>query len=198
MTVQPATRRATRRRALVDAAIEVFRARGVEQATVDDIVTAAGVAKGTFYLYFRSKGDVVNAVAERVVAGVADRVETAIDRTGGSAVELIRVLGASMLDVGDESYERELIELFHRPENRAVHDRMTERVLARLTPLFAQVISEGIARGDFRPQDPIRTAAFVLACYGALHEVVTAPEGMPAAIADLEAFVLRGLGIAAA
>jgi AcrR family transcriptional regulator len=196
--VHSATRRATRKRALVDAAIQVFRARGVEQATVDGIVTAAGVAKGTFYLYFRSKDDVVNAVAERVVAGVADRVEAAIDRAVGSPVELIRVLGASMLEVGDESYERELLELFHRPENRAVHDRMSERVLARLTPSFARVISEGTERGVFRPQDPTRAAAFVLACYGGLHEVVTAPEDMPAALADLEAFVLRGLGVAAA
>jgi hypothetical protein len=75
---------------------------------------------------------------------------------------------------------------------------MSERVLARLTPSLARVISEGTERGVFRPQNPTRAAAFVLACYGGLHEVVTTPEDMPAALADLEAFVLRGLGVAAA
>src|SRR5512143_3862673 len=117
MPTRSQERRATREHALVDAAVDVFRMRGVERATVDDIVAAAGVAKGTFYLYFRTKDDVVNAVAERIVAGVADRVEAAIEPVGGSPTDLIRALGASMLEVGDEPYERELVELIHRPGN---------------------------------------------------------------------------------
>jgi AcrR family transcriptional regulator len=41
-----------RRAQLVHAAREVFGAKGYHDATVDDITRAAGVAKGTFYLYF--------------------------------------------------------------------------------------------------------------------------------------------------
>ena len=66
------TRRATPRTELVDAALAVFATRGVATTSVDHIVEAADVAKGTFYLYFRTKDDAVNAVAERIVTQVAD------------------------------------------------------------------------------------------------------------------------------
>jgi AcrR family transcriptional regulator len=53
----------------------VLPARGVAATSVDDIVETAGVAKGTCYLYFPTKDDAVTAVAERMVIGVAERVE---------------------------------------------------------------------------------------------------------------------------
>ena len=39
-----------------------------------------------------------------------------------------------MNEVGLEAYERDLIELFRKPENRAMRDRIAERVLIQLTP----------------------------------------------------------------
>ena len=59
-----------RRAQLVAAATEAFARQGVAATSVADIVRAAGVAQGTFYLYFTSKDDVILAV----VAGVADVV----------------------------------------------------------------------------------------------------------------------------
>jgi AcrR family transcriptional regulator len=190
-----AARRIDRKRSLVDAAVEVFRVRGVADATVDDIVTEAGAAKGTFYLYFRAKDDVVNAVAERMVEQVADRVASALAESDSAPKDMIRSLGAAIRDAGDEPHELELIELIHRPANRAVHDRISERVMARLAPLVATVIADGIEQRAFMPQDASRAAAFVLACYGALHDIVTGPDQLPEATAELEAFVLRGLGV---
>lgn len=55
----------SRRRQLVDAAIEVFAAKGYRVASITDIIQQAEVARGTFYLYFRSKEEVFNAALER-------------------------------------------------------------------------------------------------------------------------------------
>ena len=74
-TEEPRARREVRRQELIDAAVAVFSAKGVAAASVDDIVRAAGVAKGTFYLYFATKDDAVNAVAASMVERVADRIE---------------------------------------------------------------------------------------------------------------------------
>jgi AcrR family transcriptional regulator len=54
-----------RRAQLLDAALAVFGAEGYSAAKVSDIVARAGVAQGTFYLYFRSKQEVVLALFER-------------------------------------------------------------------------------------------------------------------------------------
>ena len=190
----PTSRREVRRQELVDAAVAVFSAKGVSAASVDDIVRAAGVAKGTFYLYFTTKDDAVNAVAAAMVEGVAARVEAAATDPSRSPVERLLAFGAGVREVGDEPYERELVEVFHRPENRLLHDRMGEQALVRLAPVIAAIIADGIEAGQFRPQDPRAAATYVMACFGSLHEVVSDPADVPEAIHELNAFVLRGLG----
>ena len=187
-------RREVRRRELIEAAVTVFSTKGVAGASVDDIVRTAGVAKGTFYLYFATKDDLVNAIASAMVEGVAERVQAVATDPARSPVERLLAFGAGIGEVGDEPYERELIEVFHRPENRLLHDRISERALVRLAPVVAGVISDGIAVGQFRQQDPHRAAAYVMACFGSLHEVVTALEAVPEAIDELNEFVLGGLG----
>lgn len=190
-----ASQRVTRRAELVEAALSVFSTEGVATASVDDIVRAAGVAKGTFYLYFATKDDVVNAVAEQMVEGVADRIEAVAADPSRSPVERLLAFGAAIRQVGDEPHERDLIAVFHRPENRALHDRMGERALGRLAPAVAAIIADGIDRGEFVQQDPARAAAYVMACFGSLHEVVREPADVADAIGELDAFVLRALGL---
>ena len=187
-------RREVRHKELVEAAVSVFAAKGVAATSVDDIVRAAGVAKGTFYLYFATKDDLVNAVATSMVEGVADRIEALAADPARSPVERLLAFGAGVREVGDEPYERDLIEVFHRPENRALHDRIGERALKRLTPAIAAIIADGIRCGQFRQQDPRRAAAYVMACFASLHEVVSEPDDVPNAIDELNAFVFRALG----
>src|SRR5229473_3440185 len=43
---------------ILEAARKIFAKKGYEAATVDDVAEAAGVAKGTLYLYFRSKREI--------------------------------------------------------------------------------------------------------------------------------------------
>lgn len=55
-----------KRRALLDAAYELFLERGIAKTSVADITSRAKVAKGTFYLYFQDKGAVTQALLGRV------------------------------------------------------------------------------------------------------------------------------------
>jgi AcrR family transcriptional regulator len=187
-------RRTTRRQELIEAAVAVFSTKGVSASSVDDIVRAAGVAKGTFYLYFTTKDDAVNAVASSMVEAVAERIETTATDATRSPVERLLAFGVGVREVGDEPYEREVIEIFHRPQNRALHDRIGELAISRLSPAVAAIIADGIEQGQFQDQDPRHAAAFVMACFSSLHDVVAAPTELPSAVEELNAFVLRGLG----
>jgi AcrR family transcriptional regulator len=189
-----AERRESRRGTLVDAAFGVFMGKGVAASSVDDIVEAAGVAKGTFYLYFKTKDDAVNAVAERIVDGVADIVEAAAATPGLSPVERLLSLGRSVGQVGADSNERERIDIFHRPENRAIHDRLMERVVARLIATVESIVSDGIAEGQFAHQDPHFAAGFVLASFTSLHDLIDSGASVERVTSELNAFILRGLG----
>jgi len=186
--------RDARRRELLEAAVGVFADKGIASTSVDDIVRAAGVAKGTFYLYFATKDDAINAVAEWLVESVADRIRLIATDVDRSPVERLLAFGASVRQVGGEPYELELVEVVHRPENRVLHDRMGERAMSRLAPEVAAIIASGIERGMFRRQDPDRAGTWVMACFGSLHDVVSDRHDLPAAIDELNAFVLGGLG----
>lgn len=55
---------------LLEGAVQVFEERGYDDATVDEIAAAAGASRATFYLHFKSKADVVEALAEQIAPDV--------------------------------------------------------------------------------------------------------------------------------
>jgi len=57
----------TTKERLLEAAKRVFAEKGYHAAGVSDIIEAAGVARGTFYLYFKSKRDVFSALVEHII-----------------------------------------------------------------------------------------------------------------------------------
>jgi AcrR family transcriptional regulator len=69
---------AERRDDLMNAAERTFLEKGFEQATVEEITQGADVAKGTFYLHFSSKGDILQALRERFVQNMLGRIVEAV------------------------------------------------------------------------------------------------------------------------
>ena len=71
---------AYRRDQILTAAHGVFASRGFRQATVGDIAEAAGIAKGTLYLYFKSKDDIYWAAMNRGLDGLQALTTAALER----------------------------------------------------------------------------------------------------------------------
>jgi AcrR family transcriptional regulator len=67
----PAVAKAERRLQILAAARSVFARRGYHQTTIDDIVEQAGVARGTFYLYFEDKRAVFSDLIDRFASQLA-------------------------------------------------------------------------------------------------------------------------------
>jgi AcrR family transcriptional regulator len=62
--------KAARRQQLLEVARDVFSKRGYHAAKVEDIVAAAGVARGTFYLYFEDKRAIFAEIVDRMLTRV--------------------------------------------------------------------------------------------------------------------------------
>jgi AcrR family transcriptional regulator len=71
---------AYRRDQILTAAHGVFASKGFRQATVGDIADAAGIAKGTLYLYFKSKDDIYWAAMNRGLDGLHALTTAALER----------------------------------------------------------------------------------------------------------------------
>jgi len=61
-----------RKQELIDTAERLFLEKGYEQTTVADIVREIEVAQGTFYYYFSSKEEILEAIIEAFPAGLLD------------------------------------------------------------------------------------------------------------------------------
>jgi len=61
-----------RRAQILEAAASVFAEKGYQRATMKEIAARAGVAPGTIYLYFKSKRDLLLAIADRLIAQPVD------------------------------------------------------------------------------------------------------------------------------
>ncbi len=68
-----------RRAQLLKAARKVFRAKGYDRASVSEIVREAGVAQGTFYLYFPSKRDAAVSLRDGLMEAMARAAATAMN-----------------------------------------------------------------------------------------------------------------------
>ena len=146
-----------RRAQLVNAARDVFGKKGYHEATVDDITRAAGVAKGTFYLYFEEKREIYYELVRTFLqhvkdigASVAREVKTPqafFARCETAAHELLRVF-AEHFALARLAY-RESMSL------DANLEQMLREFYRDLARVEADNIRLGIELGLFRPVDPL-------------------------------------------
>lgn len=186
--------KSSRRAALVDAAATVFAEKGVANTAVSDIVKAAGVAQGTFYLYFPSKEDAVLAVVERIGNEMLGAIETAVHASGTTAPEKLLGLRDVLMRFDEDRAAVQLADFIHRPGNRALHDRLAEQIVPGLIPLVQSIVAQGVSEGVFDVADARTAAWFVLGGLQSAELSGTPVAEMPAAIEAVTELALRALG----
>jgi TetR/AcrR family transcriptional regulator, cholesterol catabolism regulator len=144
------TRSDATKRKLFDAAMELIGERGFTDASVDDIVERAGVAKGTVYYHFTGKAELVEALISDRFAPLAQAFREAADSHKDDPRAAIEAIVRAELEFLSEhsSFSKLLLTEMWR-EDRVWRKTL---VLAR-TALFAvisDVIKQGVASGDFR------------------------------------------------
>jgi AcrR family transcriptional regulator len=148
---------AFRTREILAAARKLLEQRGPEAMTMEEIAAAAGVAKGTLYLYFQSKDDLILALITQVGENILQDVEASLEGPGTPPEKLIRMVSVLLEYLNRERllfpiYARELprgegesSEGFRRP-----YQELEEKFVTLVTRLFA----DGIATGQFIPANP--------------------------------------------
>jgi len=168
LTSREAQRLATRER-LFTAAVAEFKRSGVAAADVGAIVTAAGVAHGTFFFHFPTKEHVLAALGQREeirLAGELDRFLATPRDLKTTMLEVVRLAASLERRVGSILF-RDMVALYFsptRPELRFWPDH----------PLIARVVAEfedARERGEIREDpavDPANTAIFFFMGFFAL------------------------------
>ena len=165
--VDAAPRRERRKEArpaeLLAAALDVFVEKGYAAARVEEVAARAGVSKGTLFLYFPSKEELLKAVVRENISGMYAGWSAEIDGfTADSAEMLLYAMNSWWQQVGCSKAsgicKLMMAEACNFPELAYFYQREVE---APGTALLARIVQRGVDRGEFRAVD-VAYAAYSL------------------------------------
>jgi AcrR family transcriptional regulator len=143
-----------RKTQILDAAEQVFNKKGLDKARMDDIADQTGLSKGTLYLYFKSKEDLVIAILDRIFRGMFEQLEA---RKSGelNATEAIW----SFTDEAARDYKRMLrmMPIAYEFLALAFRNTIVQKALRSYFDIYMEalvpIIQRGIDSGEFRQVD---------------------------------------------
>ena len=157
-----------RKKEILDVAEELFTTKGYAETTINDILQKIGIAKGTFYYYFKSKEDVMDAIVDRFIEiGVREAENIAQDSTIKAPEKIFQII---MAQNPDDSGKGKMIEELHRVNNAEMHQKSLVETILKLTPILTEVIEQGIDEGTFNTPYPKETVEVLLVSSGFLFD----------------------------
>jgi AcrR family transcriptional regulator len=172
---------AQRREQILSAARDVFRDKGYESATISDIVKRAGVAQGTFYLYFESKKGVVVELAQQPMSEMAERLQGILNGSE-SFGEILSKFVHLGFQVGEENPD--LCRLMHMSDDGS---REIERLEAHaeVTELAVGMFQRFIDAGEMVPMDPVVAAEMFKIIMSGSMRLAFATDPRPASLEEI-------------
>lgn len=142
------------RRAIFAHAMRLFNERGYLSVSMTDIAGAAGLTKATLYYHFPGKAELLAAGAQDMIARVRDNItRICADRSASVRDRLTRLVRERYDRPAFNAYNAALMDeaMQHlSPEQRG----LIREAFASLGRPIAELMREGIARGELRPMDP--------------------------------------------
>lgn len=153
-----------RKKELLDICQQLFNERGYEATPISAILEAAGVAKGTFYHYFKSKEDLLDCLVERITHRIVEEVRAQIHQPGLTAIERLNhsFVASARWKAANWDSLWALIRPIFRDENLPLRWRMNRRTRQLMVPLFAEIVRQGIGEGVFDTEYPTEAADLIL------------------------------------
>jgi AcrR family transcriptional regulator len=153
------------RKKILDSARAVFFEEGFEGANLDEIARRAGLAKGTIYRHFDSKGELYVEVLVQNAGTFLERMRRVVDPKD-SAADQIRRLARFYFD--HYTSQLEYFRIFWAIDNQRLIGELPPILVAKVTEVWkralgvlAEVIERGIASHELLPCDPWLTANVV-------------------------------------
>src|SRR5262249_32130469 len=192
-----------RRNALLHAAVQVFGEHGFDCATMEQIAQRADVAKGTTYLYYRSKQTIYHAALSRGLAELDDRTREAIDRapTLRDAIPAFVTARAQYFLEHRDFFRMYVAAVARQITSARPQTSEFQALVDRQIGRLGQAIARGVARREIRPVDANSAALAIFdLTRGLVARGIMAEEGfnLEREVAFVSALVWQGLNKAQA
>jgi AcrR family transcriptional regulator len=163
-----------RRTEILDTAQYLYYSKGYEQTSIQSIIDEIGIAKGTFYHYFRSKQDLLDALVGRIADQTVRNLVPMIDDDRISALEKFNRFISDSVEIKFENRNvlRTFMQVYYQEDNALMRERVQIESIRRVAPLLAKIIHQGVAEGDFVVAYPEICAEIVMQTIGNMSRTV--------------------------
>lgn len=183
-----------------EATMRVISRKGMAAATVQEIADEAGVAKGTIYLYFRDRDELIEKTFQGAMAQLMARLDAVLEKDVPFDQKIRELLASKLAFFGENrEFFRLYLSLRMPEETQQPRKRQKQtchpQYRARAQKL-AGVLKEAMGRGEIRELDPYRLALFIIEGSTAIILERLTEDSSPADAADVEfmaSLVLDGI-----
>jgi AcrR family transcriptional regulator len=152
---------AARRQQILDAARTCFLRNGFHTTSMQDVIAEAGLSVGAVYRYFKSKNDIVEAIAEQYASQVSDLLAALIADPDRSLVDVMQgAVGVIDANIGPDGPMRLAVQVWAEALRDARVGQIAEHVYSRLRGNFVTVARRAVETGELPAEtDPEATGA---------------------------------------
>jgi AcrR family transcriptional regulator len=158
-----------RKQEILDAAMELFAAKGYEKTTIADIANKLHISQGLYYRYFKTKDEIFEAGLEHYANHFVEIYKADLSDASIPLGDRIKAM-RTYKDV--ESQDSIYYRFFHTQTRKSFHTLLFIRVCEKMHIIFTQLIQEAMDRGDVFFDNPGTAASFLV--YGQ-HGIMTDP-----------------------
>ena len=156
-----------RRLEIMNAAMQLFMEKGYTNTTTQDIVDKVNISRGLLYYHFKNKEDILYCLVAQYSEKLLKDIYQITFSKDKSAIEKVRgFIEATIISSERISVEgTELQKTVDLEENRYMIDKLSHKLIKKLTIYFEKIIQQGIEEQSFLVQYPLETAEFLMTAY---------------------------------
>lgn len=164
----------SRRSEILDVAQHLFYQKGYDQTSIQDLLNAVGIAKGTFYHYFDSKQALLEELVDRIVDDALVLVAQVVDNPSLDGLEKFRQIffQSHSWKVEHKEFVLSIMETYYHDDNLRMRYHLINSATAKTIPLLTKVVEQGIAEGHFSTPCPEETARIAYSLIQAMAEAM--------------------------
>ena len=146
---------------ILDAAVGLLTRDGIQGLTMDRVATEAGVAKGTLYVYFENKEEILDAALDASFDPLLRELSALLD---GDLTPDRKLAGFSLCHLRFFAEHGDLIRVlfYDRERMHSEKSHYTDKRYRTFVQRVADVLDEGIREGLFSPLDSMKVAAIFI------------------------------------